>query len=109
MQYFRGQSLKEWLDTHDRIPGPDILSIATQVADAMDFAHLNGITHRDIKPSNILIESDPKGRVVLSDFGVARVFGAAQIKITASRNELVGSRRVSGPRSNKGSGHYAGV
>jgi serine/threonine protein kinase len=102
MQYFRGQSLKEWLDTHDRIPGEDILSIATQVADAIDFAHLNGITHRDIKPSNILIESDPKGRVVLSDFGVARVFGAAQIKITASRNELVGSAAYLAPEAIKG-------
>lgn len=91
MEYYRSRSLKEWLQTHDRIPGPDILSIATQVADAIDFAHSHGIVHRDIKPSNILIESDPRGRVVLSDFGVARVFGAVQIEITAAGNELVGS------------------
>ena len=82
MEYYRGRDRsRSSCQTHDRIPGPDILSIATQVADAIDFAHSHGIVHRDIKPSNILIESDPRGRVVLSDFGVARVFGAVQITI----------------------------
>lgn len=102
MQYFRGRSLKEWLETHDRIPGQDILSIADQVAQAIDFAHSKGMTHRDIKPSNILIESNPQGRVVLCDFGVARVFGAAQLQITAaSRNNLVGSPAYLAPEAIK--------
>ena len=70
MEYFSGRSLKEWLETHDRMPGPDILSVASQIADAIDFAHAEGMVHRDIKPSNILIESTSQGRVVLSEFGV---------------------------------------
>jgi serine/threonine-protein kinase len=100
MEYFPSRSLKEWLETHDRMPGPDILSVATQIADAIDFAHSEGIVHRDIKPSNILIESTPRGRVVLSDFGVARVFGAVQRQITAtSSNELVGSPAFLAPEA----------
>ena len=95
MEYYRGRSLQEWLQTHDRIPGSQILSIATQVADAIDYAHSKGIVHRDIKPSNILVQTDPKGqieRVVLSGFGVAAVFGAVQIQVTAkTKEELVGT------------------
>jgi eukaryotic-like serine/threonine-protein kinase len=100
MEYFRGRSLKEWLETHDRIPGPDTLSVAIQIADAIDFAHSHGIVHRDIKPSNILIDSNPGGRVVLSDFGVARVFGAVQMQVTATtRSELVGSPAYLAPEA----------
>lgn len=102
MEYFSGRSLKEWLETHDRMPGPDILSVASQIADAIDFAHAEGMVHRDIKPSNILIESTPQGRVVLSDFGVARVFGAVQRNITVSGNELVGSPAFLAPEAIKG-------
>jgi eukaryotic-like serine/threonine-protein kinase len=102
MEYFRGRSLEEWIQTHDRIPGPDILSIATQTADAIDYAHSRGIVHRDIKPSNILIDSAPQGRVVLSDFGVARIFGAIQVQITAADDELVGSPAYLAPEAIQG-------
>jgi eukaryotic-like serine/threonine-protein kinase len=91
MQYYRGGSLRDWLQTHDRMPGPDILSVTTQIADAIDFAHLHGVIHRDITPGNILMESDPQGLVALSDFGVARVFGAVQRNITTIGPELIGS------------------
>lgn len=103
MEFFRGRSLQDWLQTHDRIPGPDILSVAKQIADAIDFAHSRGIVHRDIKPSNILLQPDPQGLVALSDFGVARVFGALQRRITAvGRKELVGSPAYVAPEAFEG-------
>lgn len=75
---------EELIQSHDRIPGEDILSIASQVANAIDFAHSKGIIHRDVKPSNIFLESDAHGRVALGDFGIAKILGAVQRNITAA-------------------------
>ena len=91
MEYMAGGALRDLLRSHDRIPGSDIMSVATQIADAIDFAHSRGILHRDIKPGNILFESDAHGRVALSDFGIAKVLGAVQIELTAAAPGFVGT------------------
>ena len=101
MEYFPGRSLQDWLQTHDRMSGAEILSVATQLAEAIDFAHSKGILHRDIKPSNILLVSNPQGRVALSDFGIARVFGAVEMKITAARDVAAGSPAYLAPEAIK--------
>jgi len=47
------------------------VSVITQVADALDYAHASGIVHRDVKPANILIR--PDGIAKITDFGIARI------------------------------------
>lgn len=91
IEYLGGGTLRDWLRTHDRLPGHDILSIASQVADAIDYAHSRGVIHRDVKPGNVLFESDPNGRVALSDFGIAVILGAVERDITAASGEFAGS------------------
>jgi serine/threonine-protein kinase len=91
MEYFGGGTLRDWLRTHDRLPGQDIVSIASQVADAIDYAHSRGVLHRDVKPGNVLFESDANGRVALSDFGIAVILGAVERDITAAGGEFAGS------------------
>lgn len=91
LEYLRGGTLRDWLRTHDRLLGHDILSIASQVADAIDYAHSRGVIHRDVKPGNVLFESDPNGRVALSDFGIAVILGAVERDITVAGGEFAGT------------------
>lgn len=53
---------------------PDLVKPFTQVADALDYAHQQGVIHRDLKPGNIML--DEYGNAYLSDFGIARVMGS---------------------------------
>ena len=54
-----------------------VAHIVAALADALDYAHRQGVVHRDLKPSNILI--DAEGRPVLNDFGIARMLDATAI------------------------------
>jgi serine/threonine-protein kinase len=101
MEYLGGGTLRDWLQSHDHIPGRDILAISGQIADAIDFAHAHGVVHRDIKPGNIMFESDPHGRVALGDFGIARILGAVERDITAE-GEFVGSPGYVAPEAYDG-------
>jgi len=71
MQYVEGQSLQALIDSGKRLSPPEIDTLMKPVADALDYAHNNGIVHRDIKPANILI--DKSNKPFLADFGVARM------------------------------------
>ncbi|WP_194853197.1 serine/threonine-protein kinase [Nocardia sp. SYP-A9097] len=55
-----------------------IVHLVTDAAHALDYAHSHGVLHRDVKPANLLLEHDPRHgeRAMLTDFGIARVFGA---------------------------------
>ena len=64
------QLLKDYAQLHKRIPTPDLLRIVRDVANALDYAHEQGVIHRDIKPSNIMLEKKT-GRAILMDFGLA--------------------------------------
>jgi serine/threonine protein kinase len=79
MQYVDGGTLKDLLGQELRFER--IGDLLGQVADALDYAHGQGILHRDVKPSNILIERGQ--RVLLSDFGLAKMVGS-QEQITAT-------------------------
>jgi len=61
-------------------------------ADALEYAHGQGVIHRDIKPSNVLLSTD--GRIMITDFGLAKVAGDGSVTMTGS---LVGTLRYMSP------------
>ncbi len=74
-----------------RMSLPEITRIVTQVGDALDYAHTQGIIHRDINPSNILV--DKRGNCLLTDFGIAKlVEGVPEDKLTLT-GHVVGTPR----------------
>ena len=72
MDYVAGESLDAWVSRANLLPVWEVLEIAAEVADALDYAHANKVVHRDIKPGNILYDRD-NGTVKITDFGVARL------------------------------------
>ncbi|MRG94051.1 serine/threonine-protein kinase [Polyangium spumosum] len=89
MELLDGESLDARLAAAGRLPLPETLDILEPLADALAAAHARGIVHRDIKPSNVfLAKNRAEGRVVLLDFGVAKLLDSAGPSLTASRATL---------------------
>lgn len=84
MELVRGKNLREVLDDSGRLTVPEAVTIARQVADALDYAHKAGVIHRDIKPANILlVEDDHNGiEVKVTDFGIAKAGYASGADLT---------------------------
>lgn len=73
MPYVRGESLRERLEREHQLPLDDAILIATNMAEALDHAHRQGVIHRDVKPANVLLQD---GKPVISDFGIALAVSA---------------------------------
>lgn len=71
MEYIEGESLRDVLDSGVVLPLKRICQIAVQVANALDYAHENGVVHRDIKPANIMISRNRDAKIM--DFGIALI------------------------------------
>src|SRR5436309_11982144 len=77
MPYVSGETLRERIDREKQLPLDAACNIAREVADALAYAHAQGIIHRDIKPENILLST---GHPILADFGIARAIDVAGVR-----------------------------
>ncbi|MEO7359613.1 MAG: serine/threonine-protein kinase [Gemmatimonadaceae bacterium] len=69
MPFVDGESVRDRLDREKQLPVDDAINIALEVADALGYAHAQGIIHRDIKPENVMLSN---GHALVADFGIAR-------------------------------------
>jgi serine/threonine-protein kinase len=99
MPYIEGESLRQRLLKEGALSLDDALHIALDVADALAYAHAQGVVHRDIKPENILVSG---GHPVVADFGVARAISAAGGPSLTEAGHAVGSPGYMSPEQAMG-------
>jgi serine/threonine-protein kinase len=79
MEFLKGHDLVRYTKPGALMPVPDVVKIVADAADALDYAHQQGVVHRDIKPANLMWLVDSKA-VKLTDFGIARITDSSKTK-----------------------------
>jgi serine/threonine-protein kinase len=77
MPYVSGETLRDRIGREKQLPLDAACNLTRDVADALAYAHAQGIIHRDIKPENILLSA---GHPILADFGIARAIDLAGVR-----------------------------
>ncbi len=95
MEYIDGITLKELINRKAPFDNQEALSVAIQIASALEEAHKNNIVHRDIKPHNILVTKD--GDIKVTDFGIARAATSTTVTV-----ESMGSVHYFSPEQARG-------
>jgi eukaryotic-like serine/threonine-protein kinase len=99
MQLVNGKSLRQLLDEQKKLSPELTIHIGSCVAGALDAAHQAGMVHRDVKPGNILIT--PDGRVLLTDFGIAKGLEPTGDDLT-NDNIMMGTAKYLSPEQVRG-------
>ncbi len=97
MELVPGPSLEQELHQGRRFSPREVVLIGLQVCAALRHAHDRGIIHRDIKPGNLL--RTPEGKIKLSDFGIARLFGVSGL---TSAGNVLGTVEYMAPEQAEG-------
>ena len=99
MEYFHGQSLKEYIKQQGALSGIQAWQIASQICDGLDAAHRGGIIHRDLKSQNIIINAN--GQLKIIDFGLAHTAhmeGMTATGLIMGTPEYMAPEQVAGKR-----------
>jgi eukaryotic-like serine/threonine-protein kinase len=79
MEFLKGKDLVPYAKAAALLPLPKTLSIVERVAEALGYAHRQGVVHRDIKPANVMWDPDSDS-VKVTDFGIARITDSSKTK-----------------------------
>jgi serine/threonine-protein kinase len=102
MEFLSGCDLQHHTRAGQLLPVADVLHMGRRVADALAYAHSQGVIHRDVKPANVMVDA-AKGMVKVTDFGIACISDASSTRtgmmlgtLSYSSPEQLSGRRVDG-------------
>jgi serine/threonine-protein kinase len=101
MGLIEGESLAARIRRRGRIPPEEARRIMKETADALSAAHAMSVIHRDIKPDNVLLEGT-RGRVIVTDFGIAKALSAAGGSTLTSAGMAIGTPSFMSPEQAAG-------
>jgi serine/threonine-protein kinase len=101
MGLIEGESLAARIKRRGRVPAEETRRIIRETADALSAAHAVSVIHRDIKPDNILLEGT-RGRVVVTDFGIAKALSATSGATLTSAGMAIGTPAYMSPEQAAG-------
>jgi serine/threonine-protein kinase len=108
MEYVKGADLQRYTVPGRLLPVPQVLELVARVAEALSYAHSQGVVHRDIKPANVMV--DPEGGTVkVMDFGVARMDDSSRTRtgIVLGTPSFMSPEQMSGRRTDGRSDLYS--
>lgn len=94
MELVSGKTLRRSLLEDSRMPATRVTRLATQISEALQVAHLQGVIHGDIKPENIVIQAD--GRLKLLDFGIARQLASDTVTLSRAQPAYAAGSALAG-------------
>ena len=100
MELVEGPTLEDMIHgPHAALPIADVVTIARQIAEALEAAHEQGIVHRDLKPANVKVR--PDGAVKVLDFGLAKALDPAGSGVEQMNSPTLTARRTTLTRWNR--------
>lgn len=103
MEMIDGVTLKDRLTEinakGETLPLEESLRIIRESASALSYAHRAGMIHRDVKPANLMLDKSENDRVVLTDFGIAKIVTGSQFTVTGG---LIGTPAYMAPEQGVG-------
>ncbi|MBL9114263.1 MAG: protein kinase [Verrucomicrobiaceae bacterium] len=94
MEFIDGTDLAKVIEQRGALPVHEAVRIFRAVAEALVYAHGEGVVHRDIKPANVLIKAN--GEVKVADFGLAKIITPGTVGVTATSTSM-GSHDFAAP------------
>ena len=105
MDLVEGRTLKQAIQEHGPLPARRAAEVAEQLADALHYAHRQGVLHRDLKSANVLIDDD--GQAFLADFGLSKLLDPSSTQLTQT-GDMIGTPAYAAPEQLRGDHRQVG-